>query len=82
MKRTSITSTVALNSTNVTAIFSGDTLELSRPADHTGWRLETNAADIADANSWFTLPGSTTTNRMFLPFNPTGSNVFFPLVFP
>ena len=78
----SITSTVALNPTNITASLSGATLQLSWPADHIGWRVETNAVDIADANAWFTLPGSATTNRMFLPADATAPNVFFRLVYP
>jgi hypothetical protein len=57
-------------------------LELSWPADHTGWRVETNAVDLSDANSWFTLPGSTVTNDLFLPVNPASRQVFFRLVFP
>jgi autotransporter-associated beta strand protein len=78
----SIISTVALNPMNVTAVPNGSTLELSWPSDHTGWRVETNAVDITDTNSWFTLPGSTTTNQVFIPINPTSSQVFFRLRFP
>jgi autotransporter-associated beta strand protein len=78
----SILSTVALNPVNVTASPSGNMLELSWPADHTGWRVETNAVDITDPNFWFTFPGSTTTNDLVLPINPASSQVFFRLVFP
>jgi autotransporter-associated beta strand protein len=77
-----ITSTVALNPTNITANFSGNTLALSWPADHTGWRLQSNSVDIGDTNSWFTLPGSTTTNQISLPVNPGVDSVFFRLIFP
>jgi hypothetical protein len=38
--------------------------------------------DIADANSWFTLAGSATTNQMFLPVDAAAPQVFFRLVFP
>ena len=78
----SIASTVALNPTDITANFTGNTLELNWPSDHIGWRLETNAISLADANAWFTLPGSTTTNQVFLNVDPTEGNVFFRLVFP
>jgi uncharacterized protein with beta-barrel porin domain len=78
----SITTTVALNPTDISANFAGNTVELNWPSDHTGWRLETNAVSIADANAWFTLPGSTSTNQVFLNVNPTEGNVFFRLVFP
>jgi len=78
----SITATVALNPTNVTAQLSGNTLELSWPEEHTGWRVETNAVSIEAVDSWFTLPGSTTTNQVFLPVSESNSQVFFRLVFP
>lgn len=78
----SIISTVALNPVAVTANFNGNTLELNWPADHTGWRLETNAVSVADANAWFTLPGSTATNQLFLNIDPAQRNVFFRLLFP
>jgi hypothetical protein len=78
----SVASNIALNPTNVTANISAGTLVISWPRDHTGWRLETNAIGIADANSWFTLPGSTTTNQIFLPINSASRYVFFRLVFP
>jgi autotransporter-associated beta strand protein len=78
----SVTSTIALNPTDVTANISAGTLELSWPSDHIGWRMETNAVNVADANSWFRLSGSVTTNQLFLPVDPASSNVFFRLVFP
>lgn len=78
----SISSTVALNPTNITADVSSNSLQLSWPSDHTGWRVETNAVDITDANSWFTLAGSSATNQLFLPYSTTDSNVFFRLTFP
>ncbi len=78
----SIGSTVALNPTNITANVSGNSLELSWPADHTGWRVETNAVALDDALSWFTLPGSSATNLVTLPVNASETNVFFRLVFP
>jgi autotransporter-associated beta strand protein len=78
----SINATVALNPTNITAMVSGNSLQLSWPEEHTGWRLETNAVSVAAANAWFPLAGSTATNQMFLPVDPNSSNVFFRLVFP
>jgi autotransporter-associated beta strand protein len=78
----SIISTVALNPTNLTANFLPAALQLSWPDDHIGWRIETNAVDITDPNSWFTLNGSSNTNQVFLPINPASSQVFFRMVFP
>jgi autotransporter-associated beta strand protein len=78
----SIITTVALNPTNITANLSDNTLQLSWPADHLGWRLETNAVSLVASNAWFPLAGSAATNQMFLPVDPTSSNVFFRLVSP
>jgi autotransporter-associated beta strand protein len=78
----SITSTVALNPTAITANVTGNSLELHWPLDHTGWRLETNSVSLVDSNAWFTLPGSTGTNLVVLNINPAQSNVFFRLLFP
>ncbi len=78
----SIIATVALNPIDLTANFTGNTLELSWPSAHTGWRLETNSVSVVDADGWFTLPGSTTTNQVFFSIDPAQSNVFFRLRFP
>jgi autotransporter-associated beta strand protein len=78
----SVIQTVALNPTNITASVSGDTLTLLWPADHLGWRLETNAVDISDSDSWFTLAGSADTNQVFLTIDPNLPNVFFRLRYP
>jgi autotransporter-associated beta strand protein len=78
----SVVSGVALNPTNLTANLTGNILQLSWPADHTGWRMETNAADITDPNAWFTLDGSMATNQMFIPIDPAGGHVFFRLTYP
>ncbi len=76
-----ILSSVALNPTNVLVHPGGNTLELSWPADHLGWHIETNAVDVTDPNSWFPLPGSEATNQVFLPI-PSAGNAFFRLSFP
>jgi hypothetical protein len=59
----------------------GNILTLSWPADHTGWRLETNTAAVSSANSWFPLSGSAATNQVSLPLS-TSNNAFFRLTFP
>jgi ligand-binding sensor domain-containing protein len=48
--------------TNITAVYSGNTLQLSWPAGQTGWELQTNAVDVAKTNFWFLYPGSTSGN--------------------
>lgn len=52
------------------------------PADHTGWRLLMNTNGLGNPNAWFAVANSSATNQIWLPLDPTQSNVFFRLVFP
>jgi hypothetical protein len=63
---------------------SGNTLDLSWPADYTGWRLEsqTNALNIGVSSNWSTVPGSATTNRVIMSIDPATGTVFFRMVYP
>jgi hypothetical protein len=60
----------------------GSQLEITWPTDHTGWRLETNAVSVTAVGSWFTSPGSSATNHVYLPIQLSKPNVFFRLVYP
>jgi autotransporter-associated beta strand protein len=77
----SIISSIALNPTNLLVNVTANVLQLSWPADHLGWHIETNALDITDADSWFPLAGSEATNQVSLPVS-SADNVFFRLRFP
>jgi hypothetical protein len=70
--------------TNMTASLSGSTLALSWPSDHLGWMVQatTNALGIQPLNNWFTIPNSDTTNRLFIPINPTNNPVFYRMIAP
>jgi autotransporter-associated beta strand protein len=72
------------NPTNLAAVVNGANLDLSWPADHTGWRLETqtNALSVGLGNHWVTWPGSDTTNAVSVPLGPANPAVFFRLVYP
>jgi autotransporter-associated beta strand protein len=74
---------VATNPTNITAVVSGGNLNLSWPADHTGWRLQgqTNATGGL-GTTWVTVPGSTNVNTMSMPIDHSNGSVFFRLVYP
>lgn len=78
----SVSATVALNPTNLTVIATDTGLHVTWPAEHTGWHLETNSIDLTEADAWFPLLSSTTTNRIFLPVSTASSNVFIRLKFP
>jgi fibronectin-binding autotransporter adhesin len=76
--------TVNTNSPVLADSISGNTLTLSWPADHLGWKLQvqTNALSSGLGTNWFTVPGSdgvTSTNLTIDSANPT---VFFRLVYP
>jgi hypothetical protein len=61
-----------------------DHLELSWAADHIGWTLQTqtNPPGVGLNTNWFTVFGSTATNRMFLPIDFTSGSVFYRLAYP
>ncbi|HWD91526.1 MAG TPA: Ig-like domain-containing protein [Verrucomicrobiae bacterium] len=65
--------------TIVTSV-AGQQLTLSWPADHTGWTLQTKTNSLT-TGSWYDVPGSTGTNEMVIPINPTGPPVFFRMKF-
>jgi len=79
--------TIATNPTNLTFSVSSGTLNLSWPADHTGWRLlvQTNHLQqglSSNTNDWMTVPGSTTVNSASFPINPALPTEFYKLIYP
>jgi autotransporter-associated beta strand protein len=70
------------NPTNITVSVSGNQLTLSWPADHTGWLLQSNSVGLASSSSWFTLPGSGSTNQFTFPVDRTKPSVFFRMLKP
>ena len=75
-----VTGAVALNTTNILALVSGNNLQLSWPADHIGWWVQAQTNNLG--TNWFSLPGSTSTNLMFVPINSTNQSVFYRLASP
>lgn len=75
---------VATAPTNLTLVVVSNQLQLSWPADYIGWRLEaqTNAPGAGLGTNWFNVAGAATTNRMFVPINPTNGSVYFRLAYP
>jgi Bacterial alpha-L-rhamnosidase 6 hairpin glycosidase domain/Bacterial alpha-L-rhamnosidase C-terminal domain/Protein of unknown function (DUF642) len=59
-------------------------LQFAWPLDHTGWRLQeqTNSPGHGLGTNWFTVWGSTSTNRLTFPTGGTNGSVFFRLVYP
>jgi len=58
--------------------------ELTWPADHTGWRLQsqTNTLGTGLGTNWFDVSGSTTTNSLSLPIDLLNDTVFYRLIYP
>ena len=59
-----VVTTVSTSPTQITTALSGNTLTLSWPMDHTGWRLLVQTNNLAaglsnNTNDWTTVPGST-----------------------
>ena len=79
-----VVSSVATSPANVLASVVGGTLQLSWPADHTGWRLQaqTNAPGAGLGTNWFDVPAAATTNRLSLPMGLTSGSGFYRLVYP
>jgi autotransporter-associated beta strand protein len=57
---------------------------LSWPADHIGWRLQTqtNSISVGLGANWLDVPNSTATNQMLFSLEPTAGCVFFRLIYP
>ncbi|PYJ03616.1 MAG: hypothetical protein DME25_11775, partial [Verrucomicrobia bacterium] len=68
----------------ITTTTSAHLLTLSWPADHTGWRLQsqTNSLSVGLSTNWFDVPNSTATNQIGLAIAPGVGSVFYRLVYP
>jgi len=62
----------------------GGQIQISWPADHTGWTLQmqSNALSLGLTTNWVVVTGSTLTNQISLPMYPAGGSVFLRLVLP
>jgi autotransporter-associated beta strand protein len=79
--------TVATNPTNILFSLTGNTLNLSWPADHIGWRLLVQTNNLqnglsADPNDWMTVPGSTSVDSTNFLINPALPAEFYELIYP
>lgn len=81
-----VTSVVTVNTNPpvLTNSLSGNTLTLSWPADHLGWRLQaqTNSLNAGLGSNWFTWPNSTNVTSVPIQLNSANPTVFFRLTLP
>ena len=62
----------------LTSLPSGNQIQFSWPADHTGWRLQMQTKRLG--TNWITVLNANYTNAVLLPM--TNSSAFFRLVYP
>lgn len=74
----------ALTPAKLTAALDGGTLTLNWPADHTGWRLQTQTATLTTGLGahWSDVIGSRQTNAWIIPINQAGPNLYVRLAWP
>jgi hypothetical protein len=70
------------NPTNIVFSVSGNQLTLGWPSDHKGWLLQSNSIGLTSIDSWFTVPGSSSTNQFSFTIDPSTTNVFFRMLKP
>jgi iron-sulfur cluster assembly accessory protein len=60
------------------------TLKLSWPADHLGWRLQsqTNTGAVGLTANWTDVIWATLTNQVVIPVNPANGTVFYRMIYP
>jgi autotransporter-associated beta strand protein len=70
--------------TNIVTSVTGNTLNLSWPADHLGWSLQvqTNPLSVGLYTNWFIVLGSTATNSVPVQMNANNGSVFYRLSLP
>ncbi len=80
----SVSSLVNTNPTNIVSKVNGSNLELSWPADHTGWilQVQTNTLTTGLGANWVAVPGSTSVNSVTNAINPANGSVFYRLILP
>jgi predicted CxxxxCH...CXXCH cytochrome family protein len=69
-------------STNLTAALNVGQVTLNWPADHAGWRLQTQTGLTVGSGHWSDMNGSRETNNWIVPVNRSTQSVFFRLAWP
>jgi hypothetical protein len=77
-------SAVSTNPTNITVSVSGNTLTLSWPQSHRGWRLQVQTNSLATGlnTNWITIPASEAVNSTNMTIDPANGSVFYRLIYP
>ncbi len=77
-------SAVSTTPPTITNSLSGNSLTLTWPTDHIGWRLQvqTNSITTGLASNWVDVAGSTSVNTTTITVNPANGAVFYRMVYP
>ena len=78
----SVVTGVATNPTNITFSVSGNTLNLSWPADHLGWLVQSNSVNLAVPANWHDIPSTAAGTNYSTTIDATKTNVFYRLRMP
>jgi len=70
--------------TNLSVFATNGTFHLNWPADHTGWRIESQTNSLAKGlgTNWVAVAGSAGTNQLVIPVVKTNGLVMFRMVYP
>ena len=71
--------TIATNPTNITFSVIGNELNLSWPADHLGWLVQSNGVSLAVPADWYDISNTASGTSYGIPINPARANVFYRL---
>jgi autotransporter-associated beta strand protein len=76
--------TVNQTPTNLVTSISGNTLTLSWPTDHIGWRLQSQTSDLSTGlgSVWVDVAGTASTNSVDITLDPANGAVFYRMVYP
>jgi hypothetical protein len=74
-----VNSTANPQPTNIVISASGGQLSFSWPSDHTGWTLQVQSNNLV-GGTWVDVPGSSTTNLLFIPINPNLRAAFYRMI--
>ena len=82
-----VVATAVTTPTNITAMINGSNLELSWPADHTGWRLQvqTNSLSVGlvtNLLNWVTITNTELSNSYTNTIDTVNGTVFYRMVYP
>ncbi len=73
---------LAQTPTNITFSVSDGALNLSWPATHKGWFVQSNSVSISAGNEWFDVSGSDAGTELSIPINPATHEVYYRLSKP